>query len=216
MKKWLIPVIVALIILGAILFYFFNKQIEPKSLTKAELLREIYKKVAKLDLPLDFAARNYSLHNNDDYHVENNDTLLFPNSTWIEGALKDTSKYFTFIKIVVADANFPVLMTFNKKGILISEEVMALGGGVDCGYTYSEKGMLKKDLTIDLYMKEESQECNDSGAFGPITIIETTRFGQITKNGKIVMKKPVKKEWILKDSTEISPTLNDSLTTNSN
>ncbi|MGZ5244340.1 MAG: hypothetical protein ACXWW0_10595 [Bacteroidia bacterium] len=218
MKKWLIPVIVVLIILGAILFYFFNKKSEPKTLTKAEVLREIYRKAPKIDLPLILPDE---LQKYERYRIEGSDTILFPDDPYFSvygviGVLKDTSKYFTVIREIVGDDNYGFLITFDKKGKTISTEELILGGGSDCGYDYQRKETISPDLSINLYLKEESQECNEDGAFGPITFTETTGSGQINKNGKIIMKKPIVKKWVVQDSTEVSPLRTDSITTNSN
>lgn len=197
----LIVLIFLVVAISGVMWYLnYSKKEETKTTTRYQVLRDLYTKLKIIDLPFEFSNGDYNFNS---YTVSGTDTLLFNNETRLIGVLEDTTNYFAFIKEIIGDFNTPVLVTVNKNGKLISEEPLVLGYGDDCGYDFEDKNVLATDLTISLYLKEELQECDEEGAFGPTTFIETTQTGYINPKGHIIMQKLQEKKWVVQDSTAV-------------
>jgi hypothetical protein len=192
----IVLLMLVLCIAGYIWYLVTNKK-EPGPKTRQEALREIYNKAEKIYLPFEYPSKEFE----NSYVISGTDTLVFPDGTDIVGALKDTTNFFTFIRIEAGDVIYPVIITVNKNGNIIDEKVFSFEGAPDCGFDYEEKNVLNTDLSMQLYRKDRIQECDDEGPLGPTTVRETTETGQINKSGKIIMNMPVEKEWIEEDST---------------
>src|SRR5690349_19823944 len=106
MKKWQIPVIIVLAVGLAVLISFLAKQTKTKTVAREEILRELYDKVQELEPPIDFSE---NLNSNSFYFIKGNDSLIFSNESMVLGALKDTSRFFTFVQIGSGDSYYPIL-----------------------------------------------------------------------------------------------------------
>ncbi|RZK27149.1 MAG: hypothetical protein EOO43_00515 [Flavobacterium sp.] len=164
--------------------------------TKSEAIKNIYRKVEKINLPIDFSK---VINNKSPYITKGSDSLIFPEQTAIIGALVDTSNFYGFILRYSADTYFAGLSTFSKSGKFLSKQEFSTEGGEDCGSTAIRTANLLKDLSLKQYSRIGVQECGNDGPYGPTEITENVHDGRIDKHGNIIMKETVVKKWVVNE-----------------
>lgn len=91
------------------------------------------------------------------------------------GLLPDTANSYKLIWLLPADIYVPVLTTLTKKGKIISQDYMGVGGcGVDCCFECNETVTVNKDLSIYSVDSVNQCECDDNGP-KPETMSHYTR-----------------------------------------
>ncbi|RZL41139.1 MAG: hypothetical protein EOP00_25420 [Pedobacter sp.] len=163
---------------------------------KATVLREIYNKTIKFELPLDYTKIRQEEIN---YVGKSSDTLLFSELAQIAGVIRDTSHFFVFItdngsigyvgNQRVSEFN-PRLVIFNKNGNRLYEYSLIKDFSPDCSYQDSVSLVIDKKFSMQLYCRWKSGTCESDEDNDPIKVTELKQYGVIKENGNILMQKP--------------------------
>jgi hypothetical protein len=150
-------------------------------------------KIAKLPLVIrpfddfDIFSRSPIIYGSDSLFIktEYKDTAL--DKVYAYRLLPDTLKYFMVIWMEPAESSMPVLTTFSKSGIKISQENLTIGKcGTDCCYSCNEIIIIKPDFSIYAADSIKSCICDSSGpkenTMEKYVLMKT---GHITKDGII-------------------------------
>jgi hypothetical protein len=85
----------------------------------------------------------------------------------------------------------PVLTTFTSSGKIIDKRNIFVStcGGVDCGYSFENGTIIKKDFSIYAYCHKTHYECDSLDIEIPESKYENIDFieGKLLPNGKIEM-----------------------------
>jgi len=163
------------------------------------LFKTFVKKFKPIDLPFTYRITSegltVDLNKMRKIDANSSDTLFlkteFPQETYCFGMLKDTTNFYSLIYLFPAEDYYPVLATYTKSGKQISQiNLIALGGGVDCGLTYySTTGRINKDMTFFCsdtakyeYMCDSLSDEIPNSAKNHINV----KTGKVTKSGKII------------------------------
>lgn len=169
--------------------------------TRSDLFIQFLKKFKPVEFPYVFKFTDkieVKYDNLQKLNSHSNDTLFvkdeYIDEVYCFGYLKDTSKFYSLIYLFPADNYYPVLITYSKKGEIISKEsLIAVGCNYDCGLqSFSENSIINRDYSIycaDTVVWEYF--CDSIG--NPISNTTETwiryKRGKINKNGKIIMSK---------------------------
>lgn len=169
-------------------------------------ISDYIKKFQLVQLPFYFKGGNGSNIDNEKlFQIDKNsiDSLFFKGDNDDElfgyGLLSDTSKFYTLLYFGQAEDLYPILVTYSKKGRIISKETLIVHGcGSDCGLTYcSYSALLRKNLSI--YLADTAKYkgiCDSLGNFLPNskTTFINSISGNIDSSGKIKLDKEKKEE----------------------
>ncbi len=183
-----------------VLFSCKNEKLSIKD--KSIILREIYNKTIKFELPLDYAKIRQEDIN---YVGKSSDTLLFSELSQIAGVIKDTSHFFVFItdngrfsyleNQRISEFN-PTFVIFNKNGNKLFEYSLTKDFSPDCSYQDSFSLNIKSNFSIQLFCRWKSGTCESDEDDDPIKVTELTHNGFIKENGNIIMEKPKLNSYI--------------------
>ena len=159
---------------------------------KEEAFRRFRQKFRVLSLPLqlnltgDFSPESYPAltpATTDSLFVKSPDTPVR-----CLGMLPDTTNFYGIVWLAPAEVYQVVLSTFTKKGEMINERQLGVGGcGTDCGFMCSETLLIRPDNTIYSADSVASSICNEAGEILRGTTKKYVKMitGSVQVNGKI-------------------------------
>ncbi|MDO6434755.1 hypothetical protein Q4E93_29355 [Flavitalea sp. BT771] len=167
-----------------------NNKKPPQDVSRKALFERFIKKFKPLTLPL--AIKTLDIQSTTGYRpIAGKDSIFinsgYPNETWAYGMLPDTSGNIQLVWLAPAEIYDPVLTTFTKGGLKISEQHLGVGGcGSDCCFTCDEYIYIKKDRSIYSVDSIKSCTCDESGP-KKSTMKKYIRWkaGKIGEDGKI-------------------------------
>lgn len=127
-----------------------------------------------------------NLNSKDTLYIKKN--MYSTDEIYCYGLIKDNSNFYTLIYYFSADSFYPVVITYNKSGKIISQKCLIVNGcGGDCGLVKcSSNGILNKNYSI--YCADSltyEYHCDSLGESIPNSdeIYANIEEGKINKNG---------------------------------
>jgi hypothetical protein len=166
--------------------------------TKELAFKKFVSRQRFFDLPIHFDIDEITDSLTQPAIVDPLDSLFIPTdlaAMRIWGIYKDTSEFFVFITLGVAEDYIPVIEIFTKNGDKIqSESVFIDGCGADCGYYCNAIANIYKEhqsRDIKFFARDSVRyyDCDSLGNETPGTLVHYVKFksGVINRSGQITV-----------------------------
>lgn len=172
-----------------------NIAIENRNQQRLSHIRKLYSQYPAIQLPFHYQTSDTVSHIPAEEPI---DTLVFGEyiPVYVIGILPDTSNYFCFFYLIPADDALPAVVTFNKKGELISRKLLIescwKGAESDC------EAILRISSTLEIShsYREYQYDADDEGYYSntPYKASGYIETSKIAANG----------EWMLIERVEQS------------